>query len=68
MKVISILLIIVAIIGIAWAISELPKVNYNIKFLRYTSKYPRISKQKQGIIYNKKKHKLEADQSPITPF
>jgi hypothetical protein len=66
--IISILLMIVATIIIGWAIIELTKVYYNLKALRYASKYPYTSKRKHGIIYNKKTNKLEADQSPITPF
>jgi hypothetical protein len=68
MKLISVLLIAVATIGIVWAIIELTKVYYNFKALRYASRYPSVSKHKHGIIYNKKTKKLEADQSPITPF
>jgi hypothetical protein len=69
MRIILILLITAAAIaGIVWAVITLTGVYYNIKTLRYASHNPSISKQKQGIIYNKKTKKLEADQSPITPF
>ena len=68
MKIIFALLIIVAIIGIAWALIELSRVYYNIKSLRNVSRYPGMAKRREGIIYNETTHELEADQSLFTPL
>ena len=58
----------IAIIGIVWSIIGLAKVYYNIKTLMNSKKNPHMARYTNGIIYNKKERKLEADQSPITPF
>ena len=69
MKVILTVLITIAACAIVvWALTRLVETIYNIKALRKAARCPDETKQQQGIIYNKRTHKLEADQSPITPF
>lgn len=40
----------------------------NLSILLRKKNYYDVSKQKHGIVYNKKTKKLEADQSLILPF
>jgi hypothetical protein len=53
---------------IVWALTKLIETIYNIMALRDAYRNPDETKQRQAIIYNKEAGKLEADQSPTTPF
>ncbi|MDR2498004.1 MAG: hypothetical protein LBD28_01005 [Tannerellaceae bacterium] len=66
--VIMILIAIVLFATIAWALIKVVEKVYNIIVIISASRNPDVTKQKHGIVYNKKTKKLEADQSPITPF
>jgi hypothetical protein len=53
---------------IVWALIKLIEKIYNIIILIKFPKNPDVTKQKQGIVYNKKSKLLEGDNSTITPF
>jgi hypothetical protein len=56
---------------IVWALIKLVEKIYNIQVLRHSDHNHDVTKQKQGIVYNKNGkdgERLEADQSTITPF
>ena len=62
------LMTIIAAVIIVWTLIKIVEKIFNIKALVYASRNPDVTKQKHGIVYNKKTKRLEADQSPITPF
>jgi hypothetical protein len=66
--VVKILIIIIATVLMVWSGSKASEKYYNIKALRDAKKHPDMAKQKNGMVYNKKKKRLEAANSPITPF
>jgi len=70
MKIIIVLVVtIIVTILLCWAIGKLGETYYNIKALRYASKHPNEAiSHNTGIVFNTKTNKLEADNSPITPF
>jgi hypothetical protein len=53
---------------VVFAVGKIGEEYYNIKALRDGTRHPDRTKQKTGIVYNKKTKTLEADQSTITPF
>jgi len=62
------LITIAAFIAIAWTILKMLRTYYNIKEMQSPTEITDITKKQQGIVYNKKDKKLEADQTVITPF
>ena len=62
------LITIACIVVIVWALVKLVEKVYNIISIVNLKRHPDVTKQKRGIAYNKKYHRLEADQSIITPF
>ena len=40
----------------------------NLNVIKHEKQMPDLAKQRNGIVYNKKTKKLEADQSLILPF
>ena len=55
-------------IFIMYLIKKLVENIANLSILLRKKNYYDVSKQKHGIVYNKKTKKLEADQSLILPF
>jgi hypothetical protein len=72
MKLILMTLITIGAIAIiVWALVKLVEKIYNVGVLRHSLHNHDVTKQKQGIVYNKNGkdgERLEADQSTITPF
>ena len=62
------LITLAALIAFAWAILKMLRTYYNIKEMQSPTETTDITKKQQGIVYNKKDKKLEADQTIITPF
>lgn len=55
--------------GVAmYLIKELVEAIINLKVINREKQMPDLAKQRNGIVYNKKTHKLEADQSMILPY
>ena len=63
-----IMLLIATTAAMVWAITKLIEKICNIITIYRFNKHPDQAHQKHGIVYNKKEKKIEADQSPITPF
>lgn len=60
--------LVVTSIIIMYLIKKLVESIANLSILLRKRNYYDVSKQKDGIVYNKKTKKLEADQSLILPF
>ena len=60
--------LVVTSIFIMYLIKKLVENIANLSVLLRKKNYYDVSKQKHGIVYNKKTKKLEADQSLILPF
>lgn len=60
--------LVVTSIFIMYLIKKLVENIANLSILLRKKNYYDVSKQKHGIVYNKKTKKLEADQSLILPF
>lgn len=60
--------LVVTSIIIMYLIKKLVESIANLSILLRKGNYYDVSKQKDGIVYNKKTKKLEADQSLILPF
>ncbi len=66
--ILSIIAIICAGVSTVIAINKLIKSLLRISILLQKENYHDVTKQKNGIVYNTKTKKIEADQSLIFPF
>lgn len=66
--ILRILALVVISVVIMYLIKKFVESICNLNVSLRKKNYYDVSKQKHGIVYNKKKKKLEADQSLILPF
>lgn len=68
MTALNLLKIILLTIVAIYAIIKIILAILNLRALNQYRKSPDAIHQRQGIVYNKRTKKLEADQSPILPY
>jgi len=67
-EIILIISIIALTVVVVWTLMRFSVMILNIKAINKSKQSPDFRNRKQGMVVNKKTHRLEADQSFVTPL